>query len=156
MTREPEERPMMTDDEKKRIHTELALALPHLTAPQIAQVSPRFQRLNFAAGEIIIRQGETADCFYIVVSGRVEVWYTSSDKRDYKVAFCEVGEYFGEAGLMRNLPRNSTVRATEEGDVELLALERDDFLSLVSDSQATEEEIATEMAKRLLNLSQYT
>ena len=130
--------------------------MPYLTTQQIAQVSPRFQRLNFSAGEIIIRQGDRADRFYIVVNGRVEVWYKSSEKHDYQVAFCEAGEYFGETGLMKNSPRNSTIRATEEGDVEVLALGRDDFLGLVSDSQATEEEIAAEMARRLLNLSKYS
>jgi len=147
---------MTTDNEKKRLHAELAAALPYLTTQQIAQVSPRFQRLNFSAGEIIIRQGDRADRFYIVVNGRVEVWYKSSEKHDYQVAFCEAGEYFGETGLMKNSPRNSTIRATEEGDVEVLALGRDDFLGLVSDSQATEEEIAAEMARRLLNLSKYS
>lgn len=146
----------MTDNEKKRVQTELASALPHLTPEQIAQVSPHFRRVNFPAGEIIIRQGDTADRFYIIVNGRVEIWYTSADKHDYQVAFCEAGEYFGETGLMKNSPRNSTVRATEEGDVEVLALGRDDFLGMVGHSQATEEEIAAEMARRLLNLAQYS
>ena len=147
---------MTTDSEKKSIHTELALALPHLSPQQIAQVSPRFRRLTFSAGEIIIQQGEAADRFYIIVNGRVEVWFKSADKHDYQVAFCEVGEYFGETGLLNNSPRNSTIRATEEGNVEVITLDRDDFLEMVGDSQATEEEIATEMSMRLLNLSKYS
>lgn len=147
---------MMSENEKKPVHRELAAALPHLTPQQIAQVSPRLQQATFAAGEIIIRQGDTADRFYIIVNGRVEIWYKSADKHDYHVAFCEAGEYFGETGLMKNAPRNSTVRATEEGDVDVLALDRDAFCDLVGHSQATEEEIASEMSMRLLQLSQYS
>lgn len=146
---------MTTDSDKKHIHTELALALPHLSLQQIAQVSPQLQQLAFPAGEIIIQQGDMADRFYILVKGRVEVWYKSTDKHDYQVAFCEVGDYFGETGLLKHTPRNSTVRATEEGDVEVLALDRDDFLAMIGDSQSTEEEIAAEMTRRLLDLSQY-
>lgn len=146
----------MTNENSKGIQNELAAALPHLSEEQIAQVSPHFQRKAFPAGEIIIQQGDTADRFFILVKGRVEIWYKSTDRHDYQVAFCEVGDYFGETGLLKNAPRNSTVRATEEGDIEVLALDREYFLSMVSDSRATEEEIATEMTRRLLELSHYT
>jgi putative ABC transport system ATP-binding protein len=146
----------MTADNDKNIHSELALALPHLTPQQIAQVSPHLQRLNFPAGKIIIQQGDMADRFYILVKGRVEVWYKSTDKHDYQVAFCEAGDYFGETGLLKNTPRNSTVRVTEEGDITVLALDRDGFLAMVGESQATEEDIASEMTRRLLDLSQYS
>lgn len=147
---------MTTASDNKHIQNELALALPQLTPQQIAQVSPKLQRLGFQAGEIIIQQGDKADRFYILVKGRVEVWYKSANKHDYQVAFCEVGDYFGEIGLIKNAPRNSTIRATEEGDVEVLALDRDDFLAMIGDSRATEEEIAAEMTRRLLNLSRYS
>jgi len=147
---------MMSEQEKNPVHSELAAALPHLTPQQIAQVSPRLQRATFAAGEIIIRQGDAADRFYIIVNGRVEIWYKSADKHDYHVAFCEAGQYFGETGLMKNTPRNSTVRATEEGDVDVLTLDRDAFCDLVSHSQTTEEDIAAEMSRRLLQLSRYS
>lgn len=147
---------MTPDSDHNNIHSELAMALPHLTPEQIAQVSPHLQRIGFPAGEIIIHQGAAADRFYIVVKGRVEVWFKAPDQHDYQVAFCEVGDYFGETGLMKNAPRNSTIRATEEGDVEVLALDRDHFLAMVGNSKATEEEIATEMTRRLINLSQYT
>jgi CRP-like cAMP-binding protein len=147
---------MTTASDKKRLQNELALALPYLSPQQIAQVSPKLRRLGFQAGEIIIQQGDKADRFYIVVKGRVEVWYKSTKNHDYKVAFCEVGDYFGETGLMQNAPRNSTIRVTEEGDAEVLALDRDDFLVMLEQSKATEQEIAAEMARRLLNLSRYS
>ena len=147
---------MTSHNDNKSIPNELALALPHLSPEQIAQVSPRFQPLSYPAGEIIIHQGDTANRFYIIVKGRVEVWYKSPDHQDYQVAFCEAGDFFGETGLLNNSPRNSTIRVTEEGEVEVLALNRDDFLAMVSDSQATEKEIAAEMCKRLLNLSHYS
>lgn len=145
----------MPDSEYNNIDSELAKALPHLTPQQIAQVSPHFQRISYPAGEIIIHQGDQADRFYIIVKGRVEVWYKAPDQHDYQVAFAEVGAYFGETGLIKNAPRNSTVRATEEGEVELLALDREHFLAMIGDSRATEAEIAAEMTRRLINLSQY-
>ena len=64
------------------------------------------------------------------------------------------GDYFGEIGLLQSRPRNATVRVAAEADeVELIALEREDFLSLMTGSEATEQRVALQMAQRLYELA---
>jgi MFS family permease len=79
-------------------------------------------------GEVIVRQGESADRFYLVRDGAVAV----TREEDGKVsALRELGsgDVFGEIGLLQRSPRTATVTATAKGT--LLALDAAPFLELV-------------------------
>jgi CRP-like cAMP-binding protein len=77
-----------------------------------------------------VRQGETADRFYIIQSGTFTVTQTPPGG-GAPVVLRTLGpdEVFGELGLLNRTPRTATV--TAEADGLLLALARDDFLALV-------------------------
>ncbi len=133
----------------------LVQALLRLTPEQVAQVSSKFTRETYAAGETIIRQGELPDRFYIVIRGQADVHHEGLSGRTAFVDRRVAGEYFGEIGLLNNQPRSATVSASPEGEVELLALNRQDFLDLIDESRATEAHVAQEMIKRLINLADF-
>jgi hypothetical protein len=82
-----------------------------------------------AAGTPIVREGDVSDRFLIITRGRVEV---TQQGRALRVE--EVGDHFGEIGLLRDVPRTATVTALEA--TELLALSREDFLEAVSGGEA--------------------
>ena len=132
----------------------LAEALPRLTPEQIAQVSPNFKRESYNPGQVIIRQGDPPECFYIVLRGRTEVLHDSMSGQRQHVDVHTSGSTFGEIGLLKNQPRTATVRAGAEGAV-LLSLERDDFLTLVSDSRATENQVTQNLIRHMINLAGY-
>ena len=116
---------------KQRLQSlELAKALPTLRPNELSRISPQFKLLKFAPGEIVIKQGEPADQFYILVSGRCEVIDHHPEGREIRVDWREPGEYFGEIGLLQNQPRTATVKAGPESQVEVMALDRDDFLAM--------------------------
>lgn len=133
---------------------QLAKALPMLTPPQLKKVYPQLEMLSYEPGETIIKQGEPADRFYILVSGRCEVIDHQPGGRDVIVDIREPGEYFGEIGLLQNKPRTATVRAAADSPVEVMALEREEFLAMTADSRATEVVIAREMIQRMIGLAQ--
>ena len=81
--------------------------------------------VSVAAGEIVFRQGDHGDLFYIVEDGRCEI---SIDGE--KVADAWPGEAFGEIALLRDIPRTGTAKAVD--DTKLLALERDEFIAAVT------------------------
>jgi CRP-like cAMP-binding protein len=60
------------------------------------------------------------------------------------------GEYFGEIALLRDVPRTASVRA--KSDVELRALERDDFIAAVTGHAASADAADTIVATRLGSL----
>jgi MFS family permease len=107
--------------------------------PLFAGVSPAalelaLQRLvpvPVTAGSVVIREGDPADRFYIIESGRFVV-----DQRDpgtgldRRLRVMGSDEVFGELGLMHNAPRSASV--TAETDGQLLALDGPEFLELVN------------------------
>jgi CRP-like cAMP-binding protein len=76
-------------------------------------------------GEVIVRQGEVGDRFYVIHTGRAEV------ERDGQIiAELGPGEAFGEIALLLDVPRTATVRTLEA--TELLALDARDFHDLLA------------------------
>jgi CRP-like cAMP-binding protein len=65
------------------------------------------------------------------------------------VARLERGQYFGEIGLMQNVPRTATVRAAAGAPVTLMMLTRDAFLELVGTADLASSEIGRLMRKRI-------
>jgi MFS family permease len=96
-----------------------------LPAPAIERVASRLIPIEATAGTPIVRQGEPGDRFYIISDGEVTV---SRDGHD--VASLGGGCFFGEIALLRDALRNATVTARTR--VRLYALERDDFLEVVT------------------------
>jgi len=116
-----------------------------LPAPTLESLARALTPLRLSAGEEIFRQGDIGDRFYIVADGEVEI---VADGR--VVAVTEPGGYFGEIALLRDVPRTATVRA--RSDVELLALDRDDFIAAVTGHAASAETADSVIASRLASL----
>jgi MFS family permease len=99
--------------------------------------------VSVAAGEVVLREGDVGDRFYIVAEGEFEV--VAEDLR----VTAHPGDHFGEIALLRDVPRTATVRAVVAS--KLYALERPDFLAAVtghSDVRAVGETIAAERLAR--------
>jgi MFS family permease len=90
--------------------------------------------VSMTAGQPIIRQGQDADRFYVIASGEVEVTQDTGDGIAPRV-LRHMGpkEGFGEIGLLSGVPRTATVTAVTDG--QLVALDKDEFLSLVGSSK---------------------
>jgi cAMP-dependent protein kinase regulator len=83
------------------------------------------ERKNFRAGDVIIRQGDAGDFFYVVESGYCEIFIQDVGK----VAESREGGAFGELALMYNAPRAATVIATD--DTATWALDQQTFKKTV-------------------------
>lgn len=90
-------------------------------------------RRTIMAGVAVLREGEDSDLFFIIESGLVEVTHAGEVLRHEGP-----GDFFGEIGLLRDVPRTATVTAVEE--TELLTISREDFLDAVT---GTEESLTT-------------
>ena len=111
----------------------------------LADVAQSMDAQRFPAGEPIIRQGETGDRFYLIHRGAVEV-LVERDGAVQKVAQLGSGDFFGEAALLRNEPRNATVRAVES--VDAFTLSKDDFLAAVRNHKSFQEQMANTLFTR--------
>ena len=66
-------------------------------------------------GEVIIKQGEIGDKFYLISEGAYGVYI-----KEKKVAELSDGQFFGEMALITDLPRTATVTALDDGGLFIL------------------------------------
>jgi EmrB/QacA subfamily drug resistance transporter len=125
----------------------IADAFPHLSREEIVEAAGRAEPQYFSQGDVILRQGDSADRFYVISSGEVAVTHEADDGKTIELRKLGPGQYFGEIGLLANLPRTATVTAVTV--VEILALNRATFSDLVSRSQATADDVRRVMEERM-------
>lgn len=83
----------------------------------------------FASGDTLMRQGEPADCAYVILEGEVDVIGATS-AGDFVVATLGRNSMPGEIGVFTDAPRTATVRA--KGPVRALRISPEVFLKLAS------------------------
>jgi MFS family permease len=96
-----------------------------LPPPAIEHLAMKLIPLAVAAGDVVFRQGDAGDLFYVVDEGRCAIVVDGERVREVGH-----GEGFGEIALLRDVPRTATVTALE--DTKLLALDRDEFIAAVT------------------------
>jgi len=89
------------------------------------QVADRFMPAAHPFGSVIVREGETADAFYVLVSGRVRVVKVAEGGEEVVLNSLRSGDTFGEMAFLERTTRKATVRASS--DVELLRFDRVGF-----------------------------
>lgn len=90
-----------------------------------------FRPAHHAFGDLIVKQGDPADAFFLLVSGRARVLRQNEGGQELSLNLLHAGAEFGESALLSGGVRNASVRCSSP--VELLRLERADFLALVSE-----------------------
>jgi CRP-like cAMP-binding protein len=106
-------------------------AFERLAPARLEAAQRRAAVVAMHAGDTVIRQGDEADRFYVIVSGEVEVSQIPVEGGD-PVVLRRLGAdaSFGEIGLLSGVPRTATVTALGEG--QLLVLDKEAFLDLVA------------------------
>jgi len=101
-----------------------------LPAPNIEELLYRLEPIRVHGGDVIIRQGEQGDYFYMIDKGVAMVTRNPEDDEE-SVEMAELGEgaTFGEAALISDKPRNATVAMMDDGI--LLRLSKEDFNKLL-------------------------
>jgi rhodanese-related sulfurtransferase len=103
-------------------------AFSQLPAAHIEELLKRFQHVKTARGEVVIREGDEGDFYYVIESGRFQVERLVGGA---KVVLAELksGDAFGEEALVSEAKRNASVISLGEG--ELLRLGKQDFNALL-------------------------
>jgi CRP-like cAMP-binding protein len=69
-------------------------------------------------GDVLFREGDTADCLYVVTRGRLAIVMVNEfDRRETVVSLMESGDLFGEMAMLDDGPRSAMARALEPSDV---------------------------------------
>lgn len=106
-----------------------------LPAANIDLLLEKMEPVRANSGEVIIRQGDEGDYFYVIEKGEAIVIREVEEEEDsddsIEMAHLCEGSTFGEAALISDKPRNATVSMQTDGV--LLRLNKDDFLTLMQE-----------------------
>ncbi len=119
-------------DRKIRVATDwtLDLILPLDIVQLKTGPSMAVRREHFEPGMTICREGDRGDWLYVVVNGEVEVSRSVPGQGDVVLNRLGPGECFGEIAMVREGPRNATVKSLSSVDV--VAVDREAFGTLFS------------------------
>jgi CRP/FNR family transcriptional regulator, cyclic AMP receptor protein len=107
---------------------------------------------SFGPGEVIYRQGDPADHIFVITQGQVEIVHADPAQGDVLLSRLAADEYFGETAILSRSPRQATARAVDE--VNVLAIQRRDFLRLYESLPALRARIDRQQTHRLASFEQ--
>lgn len=122
-------------------------AFLRLPSGNIQALFSRFQELHVITGDVIIRQGDEGDFYYVIKHGTCRVT-RKSDNAEVQLAELSDGKAFGEESLLSDQPRNATVTMVTNGV--LMRLAKKDFTALMEEPllQWVDHRQAAAMVKR--------
>jgi CRP-like cAMP-binding protein len=109
-----------------------------LTAPEMDELLIHLRMIRTQKGFEIIRQGDSWDSFYVILSGRVSV-KVKKGLKSHHMGSLSKGEFFGEMALLTEQPRNATI--TSEEVSELLVLKKTEFDNILMKNPARAQKI---------------
>jgi CRP-like cAMP-binding protein len=115
----------------------VAKAMPTLLQDQMLWATRNAKVQTYEAGTLIFTEGTNADAFYIVSKGTVEVVLPRPDQSDVIALQLGPGKFFGEMAFFHEGKRRASIRASESGAVEVLALGYDQLNELLNQSEVT-------------------
>lgn len=104
-------------------------------------------RKSFRAGEVIFKEGDTAESMFRIEKGEVKIIAKYTKPNEVEIATIKVGKYCGEMGVIENAKRSATVIA--KTDVDLLIIDKTSFPKFVANNPEDAIKIMQNMSKSL-------
>lgn len=134
-----------TEDGMTRVNAERLRQIPlfhNLSDAWLERLSGLFFSQDFAAGEVILREGQSGERFLLIARGQVEV-----EASGVTVACMEGGDFFGEIALLGN--RQVTATCTAKRPTTCLVLSRQHFIEHILSHDDVRQLLEQKMAERL-------
>lgn len=128
-------------DEKVRIISRVPL-FEACSQAELARIATIATQLDVPNGEVLIREGEVGDLFFVLVKGSAEV-----RKGRRRIATLGAGDFAGEIALLTEAPRTATVTTTSP--VTALRVTRKGFSALLGTSPRIQQKVLKALAGRL-------
>lgn len=113
----------------------------------LAALAAQAERVLYAQGDVIIREGDDDRRLFVVVSGTVDVIKGRDSGNERRLAVFGPGDFFGEMALIDDLLRSATVIAKEE--TELLSLDQFNLRAEMERHPSIALELLKELSRRI-------
>lgn len=123
-----------------------------LDQDELNQMASLFSITEIRYGETIFKQGDAGDRFYMIISGKVEVFTTGENNRKLRLAILSNGDYFGEGALLHGAPRSATLSTLS--DCLFITLDRSAFTTLINEIPDIKAHITAVEERRMIEREQ--
>jgi serine phosphatase RsbU (regulator of sigma subunit) len=119
-----------------------------LPAPEVERLTDELRLVRLAPGEILFREGDPGDRFYVLAAGEVEIYQALGRSEERIIAVRSTGDFIGELSLLnRDGLRTAGVRAREA--VQLWEMRHSQFDALIQRQPTLAYELARVLSARL-------
>jgi CRP-like cAMP-binding protein len=105
---------------------------------------------EYKEGEVIVRQGETGNCMFVIQDGEVEA-VAEADGKELKLRTLGPNEFFGEMALFEKETRTATIRAIQPTRV--LTIDKKNFLGGIHEDPSLAFRVVKTMSHRIRDLT---
>ncbi|MGB3641289.1 MAG: mechanosensitive ion channel domain-containing protein [Rivularia sp. (in: cyanobacteria)] len=118
------------------------------TPRQIRELIEQGYRQILPPEQIICREGDPGNSFYVILSGSVEIY---SEKLNKHIVNRYAGEFIGEMALLMGIPRSASIRTNEQ--TTLFVVDHTNLQKLLSNHPQLADQISAELATRSESLA---
>ena len=86
---------------------------------------------QYPKNTVIINEGDNADSLYVIDAGRVKVYCSDKNGKEFIMNTLETGEYFGELALLDDDRRSASVRTMEKSSFRIIY--KEDFERILAE-----------------------
>jgi CRP/FNR family transcriptional regulator, cyclic AMP receptor protein len=121
----------------------------NLSPTQVASIGAHASLMAYEKGAVILRQGDIADSFFVIVAGQVKVYMEDENDSTREVILKTLGpgEFFGEIPMFDQEPRSANVAALERCHLQVLSYRA--FQKAIEQSPDIAASVMGTLAKRL-------
>jgi len=123
---------MENTSRKRRMYENFLEEVPllcSLEAYERHKIADALESVTYNDGDVVIKQGDVGDNFYIIESGEMRVMQIDDNGVEHELPGMQKGDYFGELALLTDKPRKATIIA--KGRVKLATLGKKAFVRLL-------------------------
>jgi NTE family protein len=121
-----------------------------LSASELKNICGKVKLIEFKKNDIIYRQGDSVESFYIILSGRCRVYVTQSNKSDRTLAYLHKGDYFGEVSLLSGKKHAANIEAINDSVV--ISIAKADFFDMIHSIPSVSFQISRRLGMRIKKL----
>ena len=137
---------MRTHDEELLRRSSLFHLLPD---EDFEKLRPLLQEEHYEFGDVIVRQGEPAEAFYVLIAGRARAIKAQANGEESRSARC--GRAIALAKRRSRKAARATRRVRCSTAVDVLRLDREDFLKLLEEEPELRQHVQTMARHRALH-----
>jgi len=112
------------------------------TRRDLVLIARASDEIDFKPGRALIKEGAAGKEFFVIIEGTVDV-----ERGGKKIDALGPGDFFGEASLLTDKPRNATVKTTS--DVQAVVLTKQRFRQVLSQNPLISFKVMQSVADRL-------